>query len=178
MSSKNNKFPGASLEQLIWLMSYFNSLKSFRATILKPDQYDVIEPFLQPQLEENPDFIKQFNRVNLLTLHLTGNEYRRIIAELAPDNPSLSNGRAYVWITFLGENMFVVMLNKVIYTRKKRENCGENATISTETKVDNKTLSIDVLKAKLRKALESESYEVAAELRDKINGLDEGTELQ
>ena len=160
-------------------MTYFNSLKSFRATILKPNQYDVIEPFLQAQLKENPDFIHQFGRVNLMTLHLCADDYRKIIAEHAPNSPHLSNGKLYVWITFTGENMFVVMFNKVLYTRKKRtKTATTEATKPTETKVDNAPINIDALRAKLRKALESESYEVAAELRDKINKLDEGTELQ
>lgn len=177
MLNKKNKFPGASLEELVWLMGYFNSLKSFRATILTPDQYDVIEPFLQPQLQENPNFIHQFNRVNLLTLHLSGDEYRRMVTELAPDYPSLSNGRVYVWITFLGDNMFVVMLNKVIYTRRKRVTPTDEMSIPVKAKVTGLPLNLDVLKTKLQKALESESYEVAAELRDRINKLDETPEL-
>lgn len=173
MSSKKNKFPAASLDQIMWVMSYFNSLKSFKAAILTPDQYEVIEPFLRPQLKENPDFINQFGRVNLLTLHLCGDDYRKIIAEHAPDVPKVANGRVYVWITFIEDNMFVVMFNKVIYTRIKR---NRKAELISDAKVDDTPINIESLRKKLLKALDSESYEVAAELRDKINGLNEEAE--
>lgn len=173
MPSKKNKFPGADLNELVWIMSYFNSLKSFSATILKEDQFDVIEPFLKPQLEEDPNFIHQFGRVNLLTLHMEAEDYRGLISELAPEQPELSNGRVYVWITFTGDNMFVVILNKVVYVRKKKKNTKKDVV---QTKKIEAPLKLDALKEKLKKALENEHYEVAAELRDKINCLD-GTQI-
>lgn len=170
MPSKKNKFPGANLDELVWIMSYFNSLKSFSAIILKEDQFDIITPFLKPQLEENPEFIHQFGRVNMLTLNMEPEDYRGLISELAPDQPELSNGRMYVWITFTGDNMFVVILNKVVYVRKKRNII--NKTVIKTKEIDT-LLNLDILKDKLKKALENEHYEVAAELRDKINCLGE-----
>lgn len=175
MGAKNNNLsPGADVSQLVWLMALFTSMKTYRATVLDPSQHHLVEKFLQNQLREEPDYITRRKRVHLLSLQFNGPEYRQIINELSPDRPEDAEGKLYVWITIIYDEMHVVMINKNVFPRKNKSKGkktieGKPATgDATDTPVDLRKGNLKTMEAKLQIALSNESYEEAAQLRDAI----------
>ena len=186
MAISRRKDPADHLEgkTLLDMLGILAKVSYFDITVHTPDDFRLVEDYFEIEIDADPEFLSRFVRIMECTLLLDTTEYQNMVVSLCGNKEFARNTRQYTH-SIESRNCELTIINlfrdvrRVVKKKVVKKSSPASKVVKTakesgpavETPVLNTEKEILRLEKQMKTAVEAEDYEVAAQLRNRINKL-------